>query len=431
MGLGKTVQALAWLQLHPELRPAMIVTPASLKLFWESMIHEWLPPCRTKVLYGIRPYSTAFKNIVIINYDILQGWKQALHDVSPKVLILDESHYIMHDKAKRTKATKTLSRGVQHIIALSGTPFLNRPIEIYNTISLINPDLFSDRWHFAERYCDLRHNGWGWDFSGASNKLELYQLLTSSIMIRRRKADVLDQLPPKTRAIIPIELDNEDEYREIEDDFLNWMTKHSGEAAARRASRAEHLVKEEKLKQAAIQGKIRRSMEWIQDYITSEGKLAIFVTHTSTVDILMERFKKVAIKMDGRDPTTIRKNIVDKFQGDPNILLFIGMIDVMGRPAGVGWTLTAATAVAFLELQWSPLTIEQAEDRVYGRLNDPHGAIIYFLLAPNSIEEKIIKMIDRKRKVIDSILDGEETTTGALLSEIIKEQKQRRSEHEN
>src|SRR4030042_1724448 len=107
MGLGKTVQALSWLHLHPELRPAVIVCPASLKLNWEREAHRWLPSPKTEILKGTTPYKTK-GDILIINYDILTKWVKQFQDMSIRVLILDEIHMAKNNKAKRTKAVKML-----------------------------------------------------------------------------------------------------------------------------------------------------------------------------------------------------------------------------------------------------------------------------------------------------------------------------------
>ena len=257
MGLGKTIQAISYLQLHPEKRPVIIIVPASLKLNWEREYEMWIGKKHTQILSGKKNHSisVAKKPIIIINYDILSAWVEDLKKIHAQVLILDESHYIKNNKAQRTKAVKKIAKNISHIIALSGTPIINRPIEMYNALRLINHTAVPSRWDYAMRYCVARHNGFGWDLNGATNTKELHDKLVNTIMIRRLKADVLSELPPKQRSSLPLELSNQKEYDAAEHDFLDWLEGEKGKDAARTASRVEALAKIEALKQLTWIGK--------------------------------------------------------------------------------------------------------------------------------------------------------------------------------
>ena len=152
-------------------------------------------------------------NIYIINYDILSSWIDALLDMPFELIIFDEVHRIKSRKTQRTMASQLIGKKTEKIIGLTGTPIQSRPVEIYNAISLINPTLFPNFFEFAKRYCNAKQSKWGWDFTGSSNTQELHEILTSACMIRRLKKDVLPDLPEKTRTIIPIKIDNMEEYR--------------------------------------------------------------------------------------------------------------------------------------------------------------------------------------------------------------------------
>lgn len=413
MGLGKTVQALGYLQLHRELRPAVIVLPASVKYQWEAMTNDWLPDPNVQILSGTSSSLPIIGDIILINYDILQYWLEALQAIHPKVLIMDECHYIKNSKALRTKAVKALAKGVPHVIGLSGTPATSRPIELYNAINVIDSTVVPNFWTFAMRYCGARHNGYGWDFSGASNTEELHNLLVNSIMIRRRKDEVLKDLPPKIRSFVPMDLDNFEEYKRVEMDYINWVREQKGDKAAYKASQAEHLSKIEALKQVCVAGKLRASIEWVRDF-TDIKKLALFCTHTSVVDRLMAEFSGSAIKIDGSTPQTRRYEICQEFQRNDGLRLFVGNV----KAAGIGVTLTAADSAAFLELPWTPGDLDQAEDRVH-RISQTKQVTIYYLLAYRSIEERIARLLDSKRVVLKSIMDGREVEAGSLLTELI------------
>jgi SWI/SNF-related matrix-associated actin-dependent regulator 1 of chromatin subfamily A len=417
MGLGKTCQSLAWCHLHPEKRPVIIVVPASLKLNWEQEIEKWLPNPTVQILYGTLPNKQLTGEFIIINYDVLPYWLDQLISLNAAILITDEGHYYKNNKAKRTRAVKRLSRRIPHIIVLTGTPIMNRPIEIYNAIKIIDPTVVSNRMDFALKYCDARYDGFGWNFDGASNTQELHERLTHTIMIRRKKSDVLKDLPPKIRSYVPLEIDNQDEYDEAEKDFIHWLAKKKGAEAAKRASNAEMFVKVEMLKQITIKGKINRCIQWVKDFLEVEDKLVIFTTHTSTIDALINEFGKLAVKVDGSVTNEKRNQAVQQFQNNNLIKLFIGNI----QAAGIGITLTAASAVAFVELDWVVGNHTQAEDRIHRIGQKAESINIYYLIAVNTIEEKLIKLLEKKAKVLDSVLDGKPIKEPNIFQELIDE----------
>jgi len=415
MGLGKTVQALAWLQLHPEKRPVVIVVPASLKLNWARETEAWTTNAGVvQILSGTTPHRI-IGTTIIINYDILTNWVPALLKRKPQVLIIDEVHYVKSNSAKRTKAVKKLGKAIPHVIALSGTPIVNRPIEIFNAVKLIDSTVLPDLWSYARRYCGAKHNGYGWDFSGATNTEELHYKLTNTLMIRRKKVDVLPDLPEKVRSFIPMELDNEDEYYAAERDFISFVKAKKGKAAAEKASSAQALVEIEGLKQLAVRGKLKQTIAWIKDFLNVEDKLVLFAVHRFVIDALMDEFAGIAVKVDGSVTGINRQKAVDEFQTNKDVKLFIG-----NKAAEEGITLTASSNVVHLEYPWSPSSIDQRNDRCH-RIGQKNSVNIYYLLAENTIEEKLVKLIDSKRKVLDAVLDGKVTEQTSLLTELMNE----------
>ncbi len=418
MGLGKTIQSLAYLQLHPDKRLAIIVCPASLKLNWKKEIRDGLSTNDTvEILQGKTPYKFD-ASIVIINYDILAAWADFLKKAKPLIIISDECHYFKNNKSLRTKAIKKLAKGVPHFIALSGTPVVNRPIEMYNAINIIDPYLIPNFWIYAKQYCGAKHNGFGWDFGGASNMEELHKLLCDSIMIRRLKKDVLKDLPDKVRSFVPIRLNNRNLYERVENNFIHFIKETKGAEAAERVSTAQVLVQIEYLKQAAVEGKMDSVIEWITDFLETGNKLVVFATHKVAINRLMEFFGNIAVKIDGSVSTDNRDKAVTSFQEDDKICLFVGNI----KAAGLGLTLTAASNVAFIELPWTPGELSQAEDRCH-RIGQKDSVNIYYLLAERTIEDEIASLLDSKRKVLDAVLDGKVTEDTSLLSELINKYK--------
>jgi len=403
MGLGKTRQALRWLEERPDAQPALVVCPSSLKWVWQSEIKEVLGiPC--EILNGQKPIRERlhkFQSITIINYEILKYWREWILTMNPKTLILDEVHFCKNPMAKRTRAVRNLAKGIPHIIALSGTPLLNRPSELWTTVNLIRPDVFDNISLFRWRYCDPIRKPWGWEYKGATNIKELHDRLRSTMMIRRLKKHVLPELPPKTRIVIPLEIDNRKDYAEAVSNFLGWLSK-SSTAKASRASKAEQLTKIGYLKRLAALGKVDAVIERIESFLEeSNGKLVIMASHRKIIKQLRDNFKGISVVVDGTVTQSKRKRAVHVFQTNKKVRLFFGQIKV----AGVGLSLTAADTLAFAELDWVPGNHIQAEDRIH-RLTTKRPVTILYWVAKDTIEETLCKIIQTKQGIVSDTLDG-------------------------
>lgn len=418
MGLGKTVQALAWLQHKGNSAlPAVVVCPASLKGNWERECREWttLTPC---VLSGTKPSKIPALSLLIINYDILHYWKEELNKIVTTV-ILDECHFIKNPKAIRTKATKEFCKGKKHVIALSGTPIVNRPIEFFTTLNLLAPDAFSRYWDFTQRYCDAKHNGYGWDLSGASNIEELHQRLDRNIMIRRLKSDVLKDLPEKTRTVVPLALNGNEGL------YTSALREALGAWQDEKPDPLRDITQISALRQATMDAKFDMCCEWIDNFLETGRKLVVFDIHHKTTDRLMEKYNKIAVALDGRTDPRLRSEVVERFQTDPSVQILIGNVQV----AGTGFTMTAAQDAVFLEYPWTPGELSQSEDRIH-RIGQKGAANIYYLVAQNTLEEDIIQLIEEKRKVLNGVLDGVYDESTSILAELTKRLKQKRKETE-
>ena len=416
MGLGKTVQALSYLGLHKEKRPALIICPASLKLNWKKEITKWLPGESVSIISGSKAFDKA--DTYIINYDIVNKQLERLEALDLQVIIMDESHYVKNAKAARTKACRELTKGVPHVIGLSGTPITNRPIELFTILNILDPIEWNSYWKYAQTYCGAKHNGYGWDFNGSSNTKELHDRLTRSVMIRRLKENVLKDLPAKVRCVVPMELSNRTKYKQAETSIIQFIAANEGLDRAEKAKQAEVLVKIEKLKQLALEGKLKQAIKWIEDYLETNDKLVVFATHTATLDALEAAFSNT-VRVDGSTSQANRQKAVDDFQEKPNINLFLGNI----KAAGVGLTLTAANATCFLEFPWTSGDLDQAEDRVHRIGQKADSVMAYYLVGEDSIDEYIAELIDEKRKVLTQVLDGKDVEDNSLFTELLNKLK--------
>lgn len=416
MGLGKTIQVLGYLALHPEKRPSIVVCPANAKYGWEDQLHEHTKHLACQVLSGQKPYKITEK-IIIINYDILPYWGKTLIDLKPKALIMDESHHLKNRKIKRTQVCKEISRICDVVIPMSGTPIINRPSEFFPVLNMINPKEFSSFWKYAFRYCEPRkaYKGRGWVFNGAKHTEELCKRV-QTIMIRRMKENVLTELPPTQRIPIYIDLDNRKEYEQVKNNFLSWYKQEKGKKGYKKAKKAQAVVKLGQLRKTSGKGKITAQKQWIDDYLESnDGKLVIFCYHQEVFIKMCQIYKKIAA-FGGKSGK--QRNIeVKKFQTDPKCRLFIGTIKADKEAI----TLTAASAVVFLELGWTPGEHDQAEDRInrIGQMADSVTA--YYLLGRNTIDEHVWNLIEEKRRILAQVLDGEKVSESAMKKISLKE----------
>lgn len=442
MGLGKSATTISLLNSVQETLPALIIVPASLKYNWQNEIEKFSYKKLKVYIFTNKSTDEDFKkryDIYIINYDIVKkwiGWLSAKTQLAPrarvqgeaqgkldfqfKTIVLDEGHYIKNSKTQRSKAIMTLAKGIDKRIILTGTPILNRPIEAHNLISFINPKLFPNKLKFAMRYCRAYKRRIAgrliWDMSGSSNEQELNKILKEEMMIRFMKKDVLKDLPDKTRTIINLDSELKQSFKTIMDTIkeqkeLKKLQKSKGSNSVPQGIISDRLKsistimfgEIEKLKQEAVIAKIPQSIEFIENIVETGGKVIVFVNHKFVVNQLMNHFGKIAVKLDGSMNAEDRQKSVDRFQNDSSVKVFVGSI----KAAGVGITLTAGNNVVFLEYDWTPAQHIQCEDRAL-RVGQKNNVNVYYLTLNNSIDAYIAKVLEKKQKVIESILDSGE-----------------------
>ncbi len=198
MGLGKTIQAISVARYYKDDWPVLIVCPSSLRSAWEQQICKWLPQDAA----GINMVATAKGSleypINIVSVSLVEKMSEALKNKAFKIIVVDECHSLKNVTTKRTKAMIPLLQKAKRCVLLSGTPAVSRPIELFPILNAIRPVVFANMKNFGTRYCDAKMLPWGMSYQGASNTRELNALL-SLVMIRRKKDDVLTQLPAKIR----------------------------------------------------------------------------------------------------------------------------------------------------------------------------------------------------------------------------------------
>ncbi|MCW2969264.1 MAG: hypothetical protein JWO23_391 [Solirubrobacterales bacterium] len=413
-GLGKTIEALATLE-SDDAFPALVVCPASLKLNWLREVERWLPDRRAQALNGNgRGLPIDSADITIVNYDIVAARLPELCALEPQALVLDESQHCKNAAAKRTQAVQRLSAVVPRdglVLALTGTPVMNRPAELVSQLRILGRlEDFGSGVRFGQR------------FRGPDAHLRLHWHLRARCFARRLKSDVLPQLPPKTRAVVPVELDNEPEYRLAERDLVAWLQTQpldlrELDAKVAAALRAERLVRLNALKLLAARGKLHAALTWINDFRSSGERLVVFAHHREVQRAVLARFPD-ALHILGDDAHAARDAAVQAFQSDDTAenQLIVCSIEV----AGQGLTLTRASHVAFLELDWTPAKHDQAEDRCH-RIGQRDAVNASYLLAAGTVDETISTLLERKRAVIGAVTDGRPEDEEGLVDALVRE----------
>jgi superfamily II DNA or RNA helicase len=413
-GLGKTVEALATLEADGAF-PAIVVCPASMKLGWEREAAKWLPHRTRTVLYGrsgdARGDGPA-ADITILNYEIAAALREPLTRSRPRALVVDESHYCKNPQAKRTQAVRRLAEAVVPDglrLALTGTPVLNHADELIAQLRVIG------------RLADFGSGAsFSRQFQGELSEERLHWHLRRRCFVRRLKSEVLPQLPAKRQVVVPVALTNEAEYRLAEDDVIAWLKTQPYDLSqlnARIAAtlRAERLAQLTALQRLAARGKLAAALGWIHDFLASGEPLVVFARHVEVQHAVLRRFPD-ALHLLGEDPIAARERSIATFQQSDGPHLIV----CATRVAAQGITLTRASNVCFLELEWTPAIHDQAEDRCH-RIGQRDAVTAWYLLAAETIDETMARLIQRKRQVVNAVTDGRALPDGGLIDGVVRE----------
>ncbi len=390
MGLGKTVQALATAKFL-DIFPLLVICPASLKLNWHREARKWLPG-KIPTLFE----SNRFGEIAIMSYELVPKWVDWLTEKKRfKGVIFDEAHYLKNHKAQRSIAARTVAQSIRKeyrdmamVLALTGTPVLNRPAEMLHLLQVLGRlDDVGGFKVFQDRYLKGGFQGNG------SNLEELQQIARSRFLIRREKMQVLTDLPAKRRVEVDITMEDPKAYMAVE----NAPLEDNGAAA---------LVRIGELRREAARQKLAGTIDWVKEFLDTDKKLILFAVHRDVQAQLVQAFPGCAHIL-GDDETGTRQAAVDRFQEDPTCKLVVCSL----AAAGVGLTLTAASDVAFLEFGWTPGAMDQAEDRAH-RIGQKDSVTAWYLRGVGAgIDTNMLDLISSKREVGSQLLDANRTSS--------------------
>lgn len=448
MGLGKSSSAIG-ATLAADAWPLVIVCPTIVEIHWLREIAAVAPGRRAYLCRGQTPSVLGDEfDAIVVGYPNVAHWLDRLLEVQPRGLVIDELHYLKSKRARRTMAVKSLA-GVGHdrkhsdgsvervrkvkgavphdglVLGLTGTPFLNDASEMIEPLHILGRLTDLGGWKgYSIRYCG----------TGPQRLLELHERLRSTCFIRREKSEVLTDLPAKRRALFEVEGDPKvmREYRVAEASVLAYFREQAAAAYAEveergaadvlsraeirgldeaaaiaraerkimAASNAEHLVQIGVLRQLAAKAKIGSVVDYATEFRAGTDRpLPIYAHHREVIEAIAERLDGAEILYGGQT-TAIRQDVVDRFQDGKIPVLVLGI-----KAAGIGITLTAASDPLFVEQDWNPAGLEQAESR-HHRIGQSDSVLVTYMTIPSTIDADMLDLIERKRVLVDAATDG-------------------------
>lgn len=418
MGLGKTLEVLSFIAVtrKPGDAPDLVVCPKTLALTWEEEARRYVPWLKTLVIDGLaddretRIKQSEGYDIVITTYPSLQrDIRQYVARSKPfRTCVLDEAQYIKNAATATAKACKLIPSEFR--IALTGTPLENGVHELWSIFDFLMPDFLGSMKEFRLRFeRPIRDRQ-------DMQALERLRLKVKPFMLRRTKANLLSDLPPKVEQVSHAALTAEQlvVYARTLEEVRAEVEKAVAEKGFKRA-RIEILTALMKLRRICdhpaladqrlprveeLSGKMGLALELVRQAHEGGKKVLLFSQFTGMLDILRE-----ALDLHGIGHVTIegktkdRQTQVKRFASDPKIAVFLLSL----RAGGTGLTLTEADTVILFDPWWNPMVEAQAMDRAH-RIGQTQTVNVYKLVTKGTVEEKVMELQERKKKLFDALV---------------------------
>lgn len=413
MGLGKTLQVIALLDsIRDQEKHTLIVCPASLIYNWEDEIHRFsntlscISITGTKEQRKKRIHDIFKYNILITSYDYLRRDIEEYQDITFEYVVLDEAQNIKNQKTKNATSVKELHS--RHRLALSGTPIENSLAELWSIFDFLMPGYLFSYHYFKTQYESpivLNQN------EDVTKKLRSF---VSPFILRRTKKEVLKELPDKVDHQYLIDFSKEEQKL-----YLANLTQASKELQAKMnephidhiavlaaLTKLRQLCCDPRLLYDNIQkpsSKVQACMELVQILTEHNKKVLLFSSFTSLIDLLTQELEQNQISyyvLTGSTSKEERRKLVHAFQTDTTQVFLISL-----KAGGTGLNLTAAEAVIHIDPWWNLSAQNQATDRAH-RIGQNANVQVYRLIMKSSIEEKIVKMQERKKDLADTFIEG-------------------------
>lgn len=388
MGIGKGVQTIAWCHhRRDELERCLIIVPTTGLHHWQSELKEWLGA--TSQIVASSKEDLVPADFYIMSYAMLRIRQDELVEMDWDLVVFDECTRITNMKAKRTKAAKRIAKGVEHTLMLSGTPFLNKHLEMFYPLHIMDPKAFPNWFYYANRYTMGKASGW----TGIMFRDELVNRLSYS-MIRRTKEEVKDELPSIRHVVVPMDLEPQDraEYMEAELEMIRAPNPFS------KISETRHALG--RAKRGAI-------VQWAKDFLEdSDEKLVIYVFHIDVMKYVVSKLEDYgATFINGSVSGKVRRERQQSFQNSryPRVI-------VINQAASEIINLHKASNILFGEREWVPGTEEQAWSRLH-RTGQHNPVTAWFLSATGTMDHDLEAALARKDWEFGEVLPSDEIET--------------------
>ena len=421
MGLGKTIQVISLLA-HSK-NQSLIVVPSSLMYNWKKEFEKFMPEIKILVITGTKKKRQKLISekdkykVIITSYPLIRRDLECFIDTEFEYCILDEGQYIKNPDTKVSKSVKMINS--KYRIVLSGTPIENNLIELWSIFEFILPGYLKSQSVFKKEFIKRGERGH-----------EDLIRLTSPFILRRKKKDVLSELPEKIVNVVYSKLN--DKQMKIYDSYLLDMKERLKELSEKKGmvnSQIEILSVLTRLRQICCDpglfikgyneksGKIELLEELVDELLEGNHKILIFSQFTSMLRIIEKLLKKKKISysyLDGQVKVVKRGEIIEDFtSGKTNIFL------ISLKAGGTGLNLTEADTVIHVDPWWNPAVEDQATDRAH-RIGQKDVVNVYKIITRNTIEEKIYEIQLRKRKLIDSVIEAKNVSEAFNSNEIFE-----------
>jgi len=415
MGLGKTIQALTILEMNRGNGTHMVICPKSLIYNWENEIKKFYPELRVLIIDKDSSKrkelieSSQGYDVLITSYSLLQkDYNYYLAaNLEFNYMILDEAHYVKNIKTLSSKAVRILR--AKNKLLLTGTPLENNLDELFGTFELIMPGYLGSKLDFRRDFVSkIERNN--------TIALEILQAKIRPFILRRTKKEVLKELPDKQEQIVYNEMTNKqiavynEVLKRIKLDVNELVEKQGFDKSRiqilsallklRQVCNHPSLADKSFKNETEISGKYEQFKLLLEEVIDSGSKVLVFSQFTSMLDIFEKDLKEDGVnylRLDGS--TKNRQELVDRFNEDPEVKVFL----ISLKAGGVGLNLTAASSVFLYDPWWNPMAEQQAVDRAH-RIGQKKTVNIYKFITKNSIEEKILKLQERKGNLFDNLV---------------------------
>ena len=412
MGLGKTVQTLAYLSKEKNAFPALIVAPLVTLTHWQREIEKFLKKKSKngKINSKASPTSTMIRigkssdignyDFYIINYELLHKRADDLAKLPIRSIVWDEVQHLRSKTTQKYAAVKKLAakESIKYRVGLSGTPIYNRGSEIWPIVDILKPGLLGNFKEFCEYFCWVDEKGKAIVLDNKRDTLR--KQLTTHVMLRRKKSDVLKDLKDKVRYQEVIASDERFYKAELDKIWKKLEEEQSYAETAFDKSASYHRAIESE-RQAAGLAKLKHVVEFVNEVMETEESIVVFCHHKAIHTLLHESLEEHnPSSIIGGQTLTTRDNEIDRFQKGQTRLMIAGL-----RAGNVGINLTKARYVIFAELDWSPAIHRQAEDRLH-RIGQKNKVFAYYLVGKGTLDEHVADILVDKAYEIDSILDA-------------------------